>query len=252
MNGKPLLTVIIPTRNAAADIETCLASLAGQRSRDFEVCIVDAQSTDGTIERASEQARRAGLSLFSISEPDAGVYDAMNKGVTHSRSDWVYFLGADDVLHDGQVLADVARCIAAQAADIVYGDVIEKRSGARYGGAFTLDRLLFEGNLCHQSVFYRRSLFERLGGYSARYPIWADWDFNIRCFRHPDLRSRWIDRLIAVYRERTGLSRVEDPVLRGELPVFLLREGAARRGWAARAIAGAWRRLRGKGSARPV
>jgi glycosyltransferase involved in cell wall biosynthesis len=252
MSGIPLLTVVIPTRNAAADIERCLDSLAAQTSRDFAVCIVDAQSTDGTPERARAQALRAGLSLDCVSEPDAGVYDAMNKGIARSRSEWVYFLGADDILHDAQVLAEVAQCIANHGADIVYGDVIEKRSGARYGGAFSLDRLLFEGNLCHQSVFYRRSLFERLGGYSARYPIWADWDFNIRCFRHPDVRSLWFDRLIAVYQERTGLSGMEDPVLRRELPVFLLREAAGRRRRAAKMIAGAWRRLRGRLSRRPA
>jgi glycosyltransferase involved in cell wall biosynthesis len=250
VTGTPLVTVIIPTRNAGSDIESCLASLAGQRLRDFEVCIVDAQSTDGTVERAGEYARRAGLNLSCVSEPDAGVYDAMNKGVGRSRSDWVYFLGADDALHDEQVLSDVARCIGGQGADIVYGDVIEKRSGARYGGEFSLDRLLFEGNLCHQSVFYRRSLFERLGRYSARYPIWADWDFNIRCFRDPGVRALWIDRLIAVYRERAGVSASEDPVLRRELPVFLLREAAARKSLGQK-IAGAWRRVRSRLSRRP-
>lgn len=247
-----LLTVVIPTRDAGAHIDACLASLAAQTARDFEVCIVDAQSADDTLERASDRARRAGLALSVCSEPDAGVYDAMNKGIARSRSEWVYFLGADDVLHDSRVLGDVGQRLAARDADIVYGDVIEKGSGARYGGEFTLDRLLFQENLCHQAVFYRRSLFERLGGYSARYPIWADWDFNIRCFRHPDVRAFWFDRLIAVYQERAGLSGAEDPVLRRELPVFLLREAAGRRRRAAKMIAGAWRRLRGRLSRRPA
>jgi glycosyltransferase involved in cell wall biosynthesis len=239
MAAAPLISVVVPTRNAGPDIETCLGSLLAQTFGGYEVCVVDAQSTDGTLEKVRAHA---GDAVTWTSEPDRGVYDAMNKGIARARGEWLYFLGADDRLHDAEAFSDVAKAAAVSGLDLVYGDVVEKGSGARCGGEFTLERLLFEGNLCHQAVFYHRSLFERLGGYSARYPIWADWEFNIRCFRHPGLRARWIDRPIAVYRERAGLSRQEDPVLRKELPVFLNREIAARE--RPSLVARLWRRFR--------
>ncbi|HEY6563560.1 MAG TPA: glycosyltransferase family 2 protein, partial [Pirellulaceae bacterium] len=202
MNSGPGISVIVPTRNAASFIDACLDSLRVQTYREFEVLVIDGASSDDTVEKAVSRSAGFGGSLHCVSEPDSGVYEAMNKGISLARYPWLYFLGADDTLHDPAVLSDVAEIIAAPGADIVYGDVVELGSRKRYAGEFDLDRLLFDCNLCHQSVFYNRSLFDRLGGYSKRYPIWADWEFNIRCFRHPGVRARWINRLIANYRER--------------------------------------------------
>ena len=241
-----LITVIIPTRNAGVVIDACLESLRIQKYRQYEVCVIDGLSTDDTVEKVNAYAGTVGEALTCLSEPDLGVYDAMNKGIARARCEWLYFLGADDVLHDADVFSDVTKFIAADDADIVYGDVVEKNSLARYGGEFSLDRLLFESNLCHQGAFYRRALFERLGGYNTRYPIWADWEFNIRCFRYPEIRARWMDRLIAVYREKSGISREEDPVFSKELPVILMRESAARQKNRARATGSTtWSRLCG-------
>jgi len=229
MSAGRMISVIIPTLNAAAHVGACLESLRAQSYGGYEVIVVDAQSTDGTVEIARAQAAKAGGDFQIISEPDLGVYHAMNKGISHTRGEWLYFLGADDALYDANVFSDVVTFIAGRNLDIVYGDVLEKHSGARYAGEFSLDRLLFECNICHQAVFYRRSVFDRLGGYSTRYPFWADWEFNIRCFRHPQIRALWMDRMIAVYRELSGLSREQDPVFKKEFPVTLIRETAALR-----------------------
>jgi glycosyltransferase involved in cell wall biosynthesis len=227
MASAMLFTVVIPTRNAAANVEACLSSLCMQTSSEYEVVVIDSASTDGTLNKLGNHAVMMDQVLTCVSEPDAGVYDAMNKGIARARGEWLYFLGADDVLHDAEVFSDVAGFIATHRADIVYGDVVMKNSGVRYGGAFSLDRLLFEGNICHQAVFYRRSVFEKVGYYSLRYPIWADWEFNIRCFRNPGIRALWMDRVLAVYRDNFGISRKEDPVFKNELPATLIRQRAA-------------------------
>lgn len=224
-----LITVVLPTRNAAADVDACLASLQRQQYQSFEVCVVDGGSSDATLAVVKSYSGKVGESLCCRSEPDRGIYDAMNKGVSMARGEWIHFIGADDVIHDATVFSDVADCMADSQADIVYGDVIKKSSGSRYGGESSLDRLLFEGNICHQGMFYRRSVFERVGGYSARYPIWADWELNIRCFRHPGIRTHWMDRLVAIYSDASGCSRDEDAVFRRELPVTLLSDAARQR-----------------------
>jgi len=216
-----VISVIVPTRNAAGTIDACLDSLAAQNFRDFELCIVDAQSSDDTVARIDARRSAIGREVRVISEPDRSVYDAMNKGIASSGGEWLYFLGADDALFDADVLGDMAREMRTNDADVLYGDVIFRDSGERYSGEFTLERLLFDRNICHQAIFYRRSVLEQHGGYSRRYPIWADWELNIRLFRHPSLRARWVDRTIALYQPRSGVSRAEDPVFSKELPALL-------------------------------
>jgi hypothetical protein len=71
-------------------------------------------------------------------------------------------------------------------------------------------------------VFYRRELFASIGPYNLRYRIWADWDFNIRCFGNPALVTRHMDIVVANYNDTGGLSMQEDPELKKRLPVFLL------------------------------
>lgn len=223
-SGKPLISVIIPTRNAGGDISNCLDSLQVQRFTDFDVHVVDAASTDGTLDLARHYSKKVGLGVRCWEEPKSDIYLAMNIGVSRSQGQWLYFLGADDLVHDPAVFEEVANCISTQEADFLYGDSIFKGSGRRHGGEFSLDRLLFECNICHQSIFYRRDVFARLGHFITRYPIWADWDMNIRCFRHPDIRTRWLDRTVAIYNDVSGASRQEDPVFGKELPVMLKQQ----------------------------
>jgi hypothetical protein len=100
--------------------------------------------------------------------------------------------------------------------------VIFRSTSSRYAGFFDLDRLLFEMNICHQSIFYRRELFAGIGPYNLRYRLWADWDFNIRCFSNPALVTRYMDIVVADYNDMTGLSarEVVDKEFKKRLPVF--------------------------------
>lgn len=218
-----MISIVIPTRNAGATIGACLDSLVKQECTDFEVLIVDSVSSDSTID-VVRSCTALGHRLKWTSERDLGIYDAMNKATGVAQGEWLLFLGADDVLADPRVIADVAPILDTDKPDLLYGDVILSSTGAREGGASSLDQLLFQKNVCHQAIFYRSTLFKRLGGYDLRYPIWADWEFNIRCFRHPDVVTRWTNRVIAVYNDQDGISRTEDPVFKKELPATILND----------------------------
>lgn len=88
----------------------------------------------------------------------------MNRGVGMATGVWLLFLGSDDTLLEPGTLGFVADFIRShESSDLVYGDVVMRSTGARHAGAFDLDRLLFETNLCHQSIFYRRKLFDGIG-----------------------------------------------------------------------------------------
>lgn len=227
---QPLFSIIVPTLNVEAMIQPCFASIARQSFQDFEIVMVDGGSTDKTLEIASTFKPLLKSRLVTHAARDAGVYDAMNRGVGYSRGVWLFFLGADDRLHEVDTLAEVAAFVREHpASQIVYGDVVMRSNSGRNGGAFDLDRLLFERNICHQSIFYRREVFSTIGPYNLRYPIWADWDFNIRCFQNPALVTHHMDLVVADYDDTGGLSMKVDVELMKRLPVFIL--SARNREW---------------------
>ena len=221
--SSPYFSIIIPTHRAEAVIAACLVSIARQTFKDFEIIVMDGKSDDKTVEIVSNHLARFNGRLTVHSEKDDGIYDVMNKGIQRAKGNWLYFIGADDCLHDSSVLETVAAFIRRQPdSDVVYGDVIMKSDASRYAGAFDLERLLLEGNLCHQAIFYRRTVFEKIGAYNLRYRVWADWDLNIRCFQHPDFKNRYLDLVVADYNNVDGFSsRQSDHELRKILPLWV-------------------------------
>jgi glycosyltransferase involved in cell wall biosynthesis len=227
----PLVSFIVPTFNSQATLARALQSLADQTCRDFEVLIHDGASNDDTLGIARSFAARL-PSLQIDSRPDRGVYDAINRGVAAARGDWVLVLGSDDRLHAADTLASLEAVLRASTAGIVHGDVIVTGPsllgvavGARYAGAMSLGRLL-SGNVCQQAIFYRRSLFAELGDFDLRYPIWADWDFNLRAaFQAP---MQWVDIVVSDYSTSGMSSSRSDPVFGDELPELIRRELARR------------------------
>jgi glycosyltransferase involved in cell wall biosynthesis len=216
----PPFSIIVPTFNVAATLPACLDSIVEQTCDDYELVLVDGGSTDGTADIATGYAQR--LSLVIHCGPDQGPYDAMNHGVELASGEWVLFLGADDTLYQDDTLARVATFISEhEPSDLVYGDVILRSKSSRYAGAFDLDRLLFEQNICHQAIFYRRKLFAGIGPYNLRYRLWADWDFNIRCFSNPALVTRYMGIVVANYNDMSGLSEREDEEFKKLLPRFI-------------------------------
>ena len=219
----PQFSIIVPTFNAAETLQACLDSVVAQTCTDFELVLVDGGSTDGTLDIANRYTSTLGTRVVIHSSSDQGPYDAMNRGVDLSNGSWLLFLGSDDTLSGADTLERVAAFIGDHDhSDLVYGDSIMRSTGWRHAGAFDLDRLMFETNICHQSIFYRRELFAGIGPYNLRYRVWADWDFNIRCFSNPALAIRYMDLVVSNYNDMTGLSMRErvDKEFRKRLPMY--------------------------------
>ncbi|WP_083185302.1 glycosyltransferase family 2 protein [Mycobacterium malmoense] len=217
-----MFSIIVPTLNVAATLPACLESVVQQNRSDFELVLVDGGSTDETLEIAKSFASDSDIRMLIHSAPDQGTYDAMNRGVSMANGTWLLFLGADDTLYETDTLARVAAFIAEHApSDLVYGDVLLRSTSVRHAGPFDLDRLLYDTNICHQSIFYRRELFDGIGPYNLRYPVCADWDFNIRCFSNPALVTRYMDIVVARYNDMSGVSMNKDKEFLKRLPVYL-------------------------------
>jgi glycosyltransferase involved in cell wall biosynthesis len=193
------ISVVIPTFNSESTIERCLNSLSIQIHQDFEVCVIDASSSDNTLAIVNK-FRAKFQNIRILSESDRGTYDAMNKGIDIARGEWIYFLGSDDEIHDPTVFADIFKVNPDKNYGIVYGNVrIDgatpwAKDGQIYDGEFSIQQLL-ERNICHQAIFYRTKMFKKLGKYNLRYPICADWELNIKFFTKT--KAKYINRIIA-------------------------------------------------------
>ena len=198
---RPLVSIVIPSLNAAGSIGRCLQSICSQTATNYEVLILDGKSVDDTKEIVRRfQTDFANIHFYS--ESDRGTYDAMNKGISRASGDWLLFLGADDELHDANVLDDISRVLSNQRADIVYGDVVLVgdnlfgKDGSFYDGQFDKKKIIRQ-NICHQSIFYKRTVFTSLGSYKLDYPVNADWDINLQCFAR--LEPLYVSRVISCF-----------------------------------------------------
>ena len=198
----PKLSIIIPTFNSAATIQRCLSSIRVQTFTDYEIVIQDGKSRDRTVDLVEEFGREnPGIRIELEQETDKGAYDAMNRAMRRACGDWFYFLGSDDELYDQNVLGKMLGSPQADG-DVVYGSAEIVRPGGSvpdttiYDGPFDLSKL-FAMNICHQAIFYRAAFARGVGDYNVKYAIWADWDFNLRCWSKGQFR--YVDVVVAKY-----------------------------------------------------
>lgn len=173
-----MISVVVVCRNPGRSLDHALDSVSRQSFHRFELVVIDGGSTDGTAARL--ESRRADLS-HCVSEPDQGVYQAMNKGIAAARGEWILFLGADDRLANDRVLEETAAVLATSPAGVAAG-------AARYADGriyrFTPPiRAARRNFLHHQAAFFRRSVFALHGGFDERLEVAADYDMNLRLWK---------------------------------------------------------------------
>lgn len=184
------ISVITVCYNSGATLANALQSVANQTWPEIEHIVIDGASTDGT--RAVIERYRGGLAQV-VSEPDGGIYDAMNKGLRLATGDLVGFLNADDVLASPETLAMVARAALAQPqADAVYGDLqyVDKNNPQRVFRHWRSAAFKPAGLQCgwmppHPTLYVRRPVLGALGGFDTSFRIAADYEFILRLFSRP-------------------------------------------------------------------
>ena len=180
----PLFSIVTITFNAEATLPATLQSVECQTFTDYEYLVVDGASTDGTV--ALARASRAVTSITS--EPDRGLYDAMNKGLHRATGRYLIFLNAGDALHSPDTLQKIARSIEKTGADIVYGEtaLVDARrhfiAMRRLQAPEVLTVRSFRMGMlvCHQAFIVRRAIAP---DYNLRYLYSADYDWCIRCMQ---------------------------------------------------------------------
>ncbi len=186
------ITVITAVYNSASTIRAALDSTLSQRYDNVELIVVDGASTDGTREIIESYGSR--IHQF-VSEPDNGIYDALNKGVRMATGDVVGFLHSDDLFADEHCLTRVAQAMAEPSINGCYGDLnyVRKESTdtvirAWRAGEFSAAKLKRGWMPPHPTLYVRRSVMSGVGEFNTSYRIAADYDWMLRLLgRYGDL-----------------------------------------------------------------
>lgn len=199
-------SIITATFNSANFVADALASVHRQSHGDIEQVVVDGASRDGTMDIVHGCERRPGP---VISEPDRGIYDGLNKGIAAASGEVIGFLHSDDVLASPEIIATVADVFASGNVDGVYGDLQYVGQGdlsrvVRYwrGRPFNPDLLKQGWMPAHPTLYLRREVYERHGGFDTQFRIAADYDFILRVMADRSLRFAYLPQVMV--KMRTG------------------------------------------------
>jgi len=200
------ISIVTATWNCAGTIVDCLDSVAAQTYLDREHIVIDGASIDGTL--AILETRRSQLATL-LSEPDGGIYHALNKGIQHAHGDVVGFLHADDVYASTDVLSRVVDAFKDPTVGAVYGDLqyVRKEDLSQVvrhwrSTPFKRSRLAWGWMPPHPTLYVRREWYEQIGGFDSRYKIAADYFSVLKLFSRPGFNAAYLPRVLV--KMRTG------------------------------------------------
>jgi len=178
------ISLITAVYNNASGLRSSLESSLGQTHQDVERIVIDGVSTDGTLQVLEDYTSKID---HIVSEPDNGIYDALNKGIQLATGDIIGILHSDDLFAGPDILEKIARKFESSSIDLLYGDLCyvsnqNPNEIVRYwrAGAFTQSKLPNGWMPPHPTVYVRRELFEKYGLYDTHYRIAADYDWMLR------------------------------------------------------------------------
>ena len=200
------ISIITVAYNAESTIEGTIRSVAEQDYPDIEYLIIDGASKDRTLE-ICDQHKDSITTL--VSEPDKGIYDAMNKGLARATGDYIGILNADDLYAGPGVISAVVKQLQETGADSLYGDLVmvdpeNLDKVVRYYSANNFQLKRFEkGDMPpHPTFFVRRSIYEKHGHFKTHYKICADFDIMLRFLYLEKISSTYLP--LTMIRMRTG------------------------------------------------
>ena len=198
------ISIITAVYNSRETIASALDSVLEQTGADYELVVIDGESTDGTLEVLRHYADRVAV---LVSEPDRGIYDALNKGIQRASGEVVGFLHSDDLFADSHVLSRVANAFTDPEVIAVYGDLLYVRKDnpdqvVRYwqSGMFSKRRLAWGWMPPHPTLYVRRHMYQKHGLFDTSFRIAADYDFVLRLLGREGVAVRYIPEVLVKMR----------------------------------------------------
>ena len=182
-----ILTIITINRNNAAGLEKTMRSIAVQTCKDFEYVVVDGASTDGSAEVIQSHEESFGKRLKWISEPDKGIYNAMNKGIGMASGEYVQFMNSGDCLASNDVTERMLQALKEHSfPSILYGNMLKDMPKGKvmrdkcFAGQDMTLLGFYTGTLNHSPALIRRDLFDKYGLYDESLKIVSDWKWYLQ------------------------------------------------------------------------
>lgn len=170
------VSIAIVCFNSSDTIEESIISVINQTYKNIEFIVIDGKSTDGTLDILDKY--KSSISVI-VSEPDNGIYDAMNKALHIASGEFIMFLGSDDHLMSFNIIEKIVSFMT-DSNSIYYGNVFRNSRNDIYKGAFDKFKLSLE-NICHQSIFYPKAVYKK-NFYNTDFKVYADYYYNLTLY----------------------------------------------------------------------
>jgi glycosyltransferase len=190
------ISIITPTYNSVKTIGRTISSIIDQNYPELEYIIIDGGSNDGTLEIIKNYQNKINLKLTS--EPDQGIFDAMNKGIRLATGDVIGILNSDDFYDNNKVLMTFAEAFTDQEIEAVYGDIkyfsknIDKVNRYWKAGNYKESKLNNGWMIPHPALFLRKSVYDKCGLFNLDFPVAADYEFILRILKIYKINVKYI------------------------------------------------------------
>ncbi len=203
-----MISVVTASYNNLPFLKEAVNSYLSQKDVSSELIIIDGDSTDGTKDYLKELSSEH-ICIRFISEPDTGIYDALNKGIRCSQGDVICFLHSDDMFQDQNVLSDVYAYFENHNVDSIYGDLVyitksQTNKIVRHwkSGNFSYSKLKHGWMPPHPAFFVKKNVYDKFGLFDTSFKIAADYDFILRVLGKHKITTKYLPRTL--YRMRVG------------------------------------------------
>ena len=203
--GKPLITVVTVVYNGATTLEQTIQSVVNQSYDNKEYIIIDGASTDGTLDIIKKYEDKID---YWQSEPDEGIYDAMNKGLACAKGDFLIFIGADDLIFSPNTLNACSQMMSDKTKNY-YGDVYLNEHRFIYDYKFSKIKLCCR-NICHQAIFYSKKTYKKRK-FETQYKIYADWAYNLESWNEG---FEYIPQTVCIFNELGSSQKGDETFLK--------------------------------------
>ena len=209
------LTIITINRNNATGLEKTMESVLKQTCRDFEYVVVDGASTDDSVVVIRRYAEQFGERIKWVSEPDKGIYNAMNKGIRMATGEYVEFLNSGDRLASEDVVSKMSAAIEEKGnPSILYGNMLKDMPDRKilkdkcFAGKDVSFLGFYTGTLNHSSTYIRRELFDKYGYYDESLRIVSDWKWFLQAVVLGEEKPVYVDWDVTLF-DMNGISETD-------------------------------------------
>lgn len=217
MEVNPKISIITVCKNSAGTIYKCIESVVNQSYANIEYIIIDGLSSDETL----DVIKSFGSKITTlITEPDSGIFDAMNKGISASTGDYIIFLNADDYFISTYVINYTVKFILNETLsryDIYYGKVFIFNSQSGIGNIWNAAKAskfsIYRASLPHPATIYKKDSFEKCGVFNTTYKIASDYEWFVRALIKYKLKFKRMDKIITLFNKGGVSTKKEHAIL---------------------------------------